>query len=53
MPKILAHAAISPDISANSSAVGLILIAQSPIARTSFSPVADGRTKIKQEETIE
>ena len=29
-----------------------MLIAQSLIANTSFSPVADGRTKMKQEDTI-
>ena len=32
--------------------VGWMLIAQSDIARTSFSPVADGRTRIKQEDTM-
>ena len=46
MPNTLAHFAVSPAISTNSSSVGLMLIAQSPIARTSFSPVADGRTRM-------
>ena len=52
MPNTLAHFAVSPAISTNSSSVGLMLIAQSPIARTSFSPVADGRTRMKQEDTM-
>ena len=36
-----------------SSSVGLMLMAQSAIARTSLSPVAEGRTRMKQEETME
>ena len=53
MPKILPHSATSTAISLSSSAVGLMLMAQSPIASTSFSPVAEGRTRMKQEETME
>ena len=52
MPKILAHLAVSTAISTSSSSSGLMLMAQSPIASTSLSPVAEARTRIKQEETI-
>ena len=41
MPKIWPQSAASTAISASSSSVGLILMAQSAIAKTSFSPVAD------------
>ena len=51
-PKILPHRAASRAISTRSSSVGLMLMAQSPITRTSLPPVAEGRTMIKQEETI-
>ena len=52
MPKTLAVVAVSRPISTSSSSVGLMLMAQSPMARTSRSPVAEGRTRMKQEDTI-
>ena len=52
MPKARAQWAHSVAISASSSAVGSMLMAQSPMAMTSLPPVALVRTRIMQEETI-
>ena len=53
MPKILAQETVSEAISTSSSSLGLMLMAQSAMASTSLSPVAEGRTRMKQEDTME
>jgi len=51
-PKIRAHLATSWVISTRSSSLGSMLMAQSPMASTWLPPVAKGRTRMKQEDTI-
>ena len=51
-PNRRAHAATSWVISTKSSSEGSMLMAQSPMASTWLPPVAKGRTRMKQEDTI-